>query len=56
VLAGEIPNIENRGVVVDAAAVKAWLLDQIRKRRSAPAADVKETVPEEPIARERLPA
>jgi hypothetical protein len=39
-----------------AAAVKAWLLDQIRKRQSAGAADVKEMAPERPIARERLAA
>ena len=39
-----------------AAAAKAWLLDQIRKRRSAPAAHREETVPEQPFAPERLAA
>jgi hypothetical protein len=39
-----------------AAAVKAWLLDQIRKRRSAPAAHVEETAPDQPFAPERLAA
>ena len=29
-----------------AAAVRAWLLDQIRKRRSVSAAHIEETVPE----------
>src|SRR5262249_11879087 len=39
-----------------AAALKAWLLDQIQKRGSAPAADIKETVPDHPFAPERLAA
>jgi hypothetical protein len=39
-----------------AAAVKAWLLDQIRKRRSAPPAHVEETAPDQPFAPERLAA
>ena len=39
-----------------AAAVKAWLLDQIQKRRAELAADIKETVPEQPFAPERLAA
>jgi len=39
-----------------AAAVKAWLLDQIQKRRAALAADIKETVPEQRFAPERLAA
>jgi hypothetical protein len=39
-----------------AAAVKAWLLDQIQKRRSVRAADIKEMVLEQPIAPERLAA
>jgi hypothetical protein len=38
------------------AAVKAWLLDQIQKRRCATAAHIEETVPDEPIAPERLAA
>ena len=39
-----------------AATVKAWLLDQIQKRRSAATAQIEETVPEQPIAPERLAA
>jgi hypothetical protein len=39
-----------------AAAVKAWLLDQIRKRRSATAAKIAETAPHQPLAPERLAA
>jgi hypothetical protein len=39
-----------------AAAVRAWLLDQIQKRRSASAARTKETVPDQPFAPERLAA
>jgi hypothetical protein len=39
-----------------AAAAKAWLLDQIQKRRSARAADIKETMPKPPFAPERLAA
>jgi hypothetical protein len=39
-----------------AAAVKAWLLDQIRKRRSGAAARVGETAPDQPLAPERLAA
>src|SRR5499427_10406815 len=39
-----------------AAAVKAWLFDQIRKRRSAPAARIEETAPAQPFAPERLAA
>ena len=39
-----------------AAAVKAWLIDQIRKRRSAPATDITERAPSDPFAPERLAA
>jgi len=39
-----------------AAAVKAWLIDQIRKRRSAAAAHSEETVPDQPFTPERLAA
>ena len=39
-----------------AAAVKTWLLDQIQKRRSAQAPDIKETMPDQPFAPERLAA
>ena len=39
-----------------AAAAKAWLLDQIQKRRSARAAEFKETVPQQPFGSERLAA
>jgi hypothetical protein len=39
-----------------AAAVKAWLLDQIQKRRSRSVADIAETVPDRPFALERLAA
>jgi hypothetical protein len=38
-----------------AAAVKAWVLDQIRKRRSA-AAHIEEMAPDQPFAPERLAA
>ena len=34
-----------------AAAAKAWLLDQIEKRRSAPAAHIEETMREQPFGR-----
>ena len=39
-----------------AAAAKAWLLDQIQKRRSAAAAHIEETAPAQPFAPERLAA
>ena len=39
-----------------AAAVKAWLLDQIKKRRSAPVAPIEETAPHHPFGPERLAA
>jgi hypothetical protein len=39
-----------------AAAVKAWLLDQIQKRRSASAPDNEETVPDQPFTPDRLAA
>jgi len=39
-----------------AAAVKAWLLAQIEKKRAAPVEDIGETVPDEPFAPERLAA
>jgi hypothetical protein len=39
-----------------AAAAKAWLLDQIQKRRSARAADIKGTAQEQPFGSERLAA
>jgi hypothetical protein len=39
-----------------AAAVKAWLLDQIQKRRSGAATDIAETAPDQPFAPERLAA
>src|SRR5262244_3449800 len=39
-----------------AAAVKAWLLDQIQKRRSGAAAPIEETAPHQPFAPERLAA
>src|SRR5271155_97272 len=39
-----------------AAAVKAWLLAQIEKKRAARAADVVETASDEPFAPERLAA
>ena len=39
-----------------AAAVKTWLLAQIEKKRAASAADIVETAPHEPFARERLAA
>ena len=39
-----------------ATAVKAWLLDQIRKRRSTAAAHIEKTAPDQPFATERLAA
>ena len=39
-----------------AAAAKAWLLDQIQKRRSGAATDIAETAPDQPFAPERLAA
>ena len=39
-----------------AAAAKAWLLDQIQKRRSARAAHTEQRVPDQPFAPERLAA
>jgi hypothetical protein len=39
-----------------AAAVKAWLLTQIEKKRTAPVAGIVETAPGEPFAPERLAA
>jgi hypothetical protein len=39
-----------------AAAAKAWLLDQIQKRRSAAAAHSEKTVADQPFALERLAA
>jgi hypothetical protein len=39
-----------------AAAVKAWLLGQIQKRRSARAAHIEEAEPDQPVAPERLAA
>ena len=39
-----------------AAAAKAWLLDQIQKRRSAASAHTEETGPDQPFASERLAA
>ena len=39
-----------------AAAVKTWLLAQIEKKRSAPAADIRETAPDEPFFPECLAA
>ena len=39
-----------------AAAAKAWLLDQIQKRRSAATAHIEQTVSDQPIAPERLAA
>jgi len=39
-----------------AAAVKAWLLDQIQKRRSASPAHIEEMVPDQPFAPERFAA
>ena len=39
-----------------AAAAKAWLLDQIQKRRSAASAHTEETGPGQPFASERLAA
>jgi hypothetical protein len=38
------------------AAVKTWLLAQIQKKRSAPSAEIAETVPATPLAPERLAA
>jgi hypothetical protein len=37
-----------------AAAVRAWLLDQIAKKRAARAADIGETAPAAPFVTERL--
>jgi len=39
-----------------AAAVKAWLVDQIRRRRLATATDIAGTAPRDPSAPERLAA
>src|SRR5215471_2725402 len=39
-----------------ASAVKAWLLDQIRKRRPGAATDIAETAADRPFAPERLAA
>jgi hypothetical protein len=39
-----------------AAAVKAWLLAQIEKKRAASATDIEETAPHRPFAPERLAA
>ena len=39
-----------------AAAVKAWLVDQIRRRRLATATDIAGTAPRDPFAPERLAA
>ena len=39
-----------------AVAVKAWLLNQIQKRRSAPAAPIEKTAPHHPFGPERLAA
>ena len=39
-----------------AVAVKAWLLDQVQKRRSAAVAHIEETAPGLPFAPERLAA
>jgi hypothetical protein len=39
-----------------AAAVRAWLLDQIRKRRSAPPVHIEETVRGKPFTPDRLAA
>ena len=39
-----------------AAAVKAWLLARIEKKRRTPSADSVETAPDEPCALERLAA
>jgi hypothetical protein len=39
-----------------AAAVRAWLLDQIEKKRAAWAADIRETAPTTPFLTERLAA
>ncbi len=38
------------------AAVKTWLLAQIKKQRAAPARDIKATAPDQPFAPERLAA
>ena len=38
------------------AAVRAWLLDQIQKRRSGAAPPIEETAPHQPLAHERLAA
>ena len=39
-----------------AAAAKTWLLAQIEKKRAAPAADIGQMAPDEPLATERLVA
>jgi hypothetical protein len=39
-----------------AAAVRAWLIDQIEKKRAARAADIGETAPAAPFVTERLAA
>jgi hypothetical protein len=39
-----------------AAAAKTWLLAQIKKKRTAPAADIADTAPDEPLVPERLAA
>jgi hypothetical protein len=39
-----------------AVAVKAWLLNQIQKRRSTPAAHNEEAMPDQPSAPQRLAA
>ena len=39
-----------------AAAVKTWLLAQIDKKRTAPAADIGESAPDKPFTPERLAA
>ena len=39
-----------------AVAAKIWLLAQIGEKRAAPAAEVAETAPDEPVAPERLAA
>jgi hypothetical protein len=39
-----------------AAAAKTWLLAQIEQKRAAPAADIEEMAPDEPLSTERLAA
>jgi hypothetical protein len=39
-----------------AVAAKTWLLNQIQKRRSAPAAPIEKTAPHHPFGPERLAA